>query len=111
MICAIKKASRFAAAALILLAMLSLAACGGGTKEQQATGNQDSTTEAVALSSEQEALVNKAASIANAIEETPENMAKVLADHSMTVDEYQSLIFRIAGDPALTRAYEEARKR
>ena len=111
MTCASMKASRFAAAAPILLAMVILAGCGGGEREKQATGNQDSATEAVALSSEQEALVNTAASIANAIEETPENMAEVLADHSMTVDEYQSLIFRIAGDPALTRAYEEARKR
>jgi hypothetical protein len=55
-------------------------------------------------------MIHKAATVANAVEKAPGTLAQVLADNGLTTQEYRSLIYRISADPALTRAYEEARE-
>ena len=95
---------------IILFAMLTLFGCGSGDTEQQAVEDKEAVAEATSLTSEQLALVNKAAVVAIAITKAPETMSKVLAENNLTADEYQSLIYKISSDPVLTRAYEEARK-
>ena len=55
--------------------------------------------------------VSKAARIANAIEEDPDRAEEILSDNGMTLDEFEDLMYAIAQDPALTSAYEAARKK
>jgi hypothetical protein len=53
--------------------------------------------------------VQQAVAVANAIEESPEDMEIVLADNNLTADEYVSMIYRISADPVLAKAYADAR--
>ena len=56
--------------------------------------------------------VQKAATIANAIEAAPpEKTEAILAEHEMTVESFRALMFEIAEDESLTAAFERARKR
>ncbi len=53
--------------------------------------------------------VRVAAEIAAAIEARPDDAAGILASHGMTEDSFESLMYEIAADPALSAAYESAR--
>ncbi len=98
-------------APLFLLAALGLAGCGGGDVETQTAESGEAAVEAVALTPEQDALVQKAAAVANAVADAPETADQVLADNGLTADEFRTLVYRISADPVMARAYEEARKR
>lgn len=99
--------------ALVVLTALA-AGCGDGAKET-AENTETVAEEAVqpgaaASPSETEAaLVEKMAAIAKAMEEAPATGAAVLAKHSMTIEEYEAEIYRIAADPALSAAFEKAK--
>lgn len=51
----------------------------------------------------------EAGTIARAIESEPSRMSEILAEHRMTAESLESLIFEIAKDPDLTEAYEDAK--
>jgi hypothetical protein len=53
----------------------------------------------------------KAGTIARAIENQPNRMSEILAEHGMTADSLETLMFEIAKDPKLTEAYEDAKGR
>ena len=53
--------------------------------------------------------VREAAQMAVAIEREPARLAEILEAHGMTADEFQDLLYEIAQDPELTRAFEAAR--
>jgi hypothetical protein len=111
--------SRCCSVLLALLATVVLAGCGGGDAEgpaldkNSAAGPATSRPEAIdatnGLTPDTQALVQQAVAVANAIEESPEDMEIVLADNNLTADEYVSMIYRISADPVLAKAYADAR--
>lgn len=52
----------------------------------------------------------QAAAVADDIARNPDDPQAALDAHGMTMDEFDALMFEVAADPALTKAYEEARK-
>ena len=94
----------------MLVAALVCSGCGSRDRQEQPARSQDVAVEAPALTAEQDALVQKAVTVANAVERAPETLAKVLADAGLTEDEYKSLVYRISADPVLAAAYEKARE-
>jgi uncharacterized protein YcfL len=95
---------------LAVLTLLVVVGCGGQDQAEQTSDQADAAADDV-LTSAQVALVEKAVLVANAIEKAPAAVAQVMADNDLTVEEYQTLIYRISADPVLSRAYEDARKR
>lgn len=57
-----------------------------------------------------EGKVKIAASVAREISAAPEQADEILAKNGLDRDKFDAIIFEIAGDPALTRAYMAARK-
>ena len=75
---------------------------GGGSTESPAPA----TTVSGAPTVEQ---AREAGAIARAIENEPNRMSAILAEHGMTAESLENLMFEIAKDPKLTEAYEEAK--
>ncbi|MFO7892561.1 MAG: hypothetical protein R6U63_02405 [Longimicrobiales bacterium] len=87
--------------ALPTLALLALfTACGD-------TADRPAETEEAAVPG----WVDNVAAAANAIQLQPEATDSILAAHGMTRMVFDSLIYEVAADPALTDAYQEARGR
>lgn len=61
-------------------------ACGGGAAE----GNK----------------VDQAVTIAKELRAKPDDAEKILADHKLTEDQWEAMIFEIASDPALAAKFE-----
>lgn len=57
-----------------------------------------------------EGKVQLAATIAREISAAPEQADEILGKHNLDRDKFDAMIFEIAGDPALTKAYMAARK-
>lgn len=105
--------------AIVLLTAL-MAGCGDSqdTTEKAAeavaetAADESAAAEVVAsLSEAEEALVAKMATIATALEEAPATANVIMEQHSMTIDEYEAEIYRIASDPALSAAFEKAKNK
>jgi hypothetical protein len=58
---------------------------------------------------EPEDLVTRAAEIAAAIEADPDGAEEILQRHEVTIEEFEQMMFEIAADPELSKAYEAAR--
>ena len=97
--------------AFSMILVVTLAGCGGEQDEKQIKSVEKTTAAATALSAEQQKMVTKAVTVANAIAIAPETMTAVLATNHITAEEYKSLIYKISADPVLSRAYEAARKK
>lgn len=103
---------RRCAGPFVLLLALALVGCGGGQSQDKPAASKESVTEqATSLTPEQNAVIQKVAAVANAIEAAPATTSQVLKDANMTEEEFQAEIYRISEDPVLSRAYEEARKK
>lgn len=102
---------RRCAVSLALLLTLILVGCGGGNSNDQASANREAVAGDATLTPDQEAAIQKIAAVANAIEADPGTMDQALKDANLTAEEFQSEIYRISADPALTRAFEAARKK
>jgi len=102
---------RIAMVTLILLTIAIGTGCSGGDQTDQANESQDVATETATLTAVQQALVQQAAMIANAIAAAPDTRTKILADNHLSADEYQAMIYKISADPVLAQAYEDARKK
>ncbi len=94
---------------LVLLITAALAGCSSDDQTSQATDNQNTTEIADKLTADQQALVKQAAAMADAINDAPESLAKILADNHMTTKQFQTMIYRISADPVLSRAYKVER--
>lgn len=68
-------------------------------------------TEADPMSEAAPGWVDSVAMVANAIEARPAAADSILAAHEMSRARLDSLLYQIAGDPALTDAYQAARNR
>ena len=104
---------------VLTVALMGLVACGDAT-DQPANGERPETE--VSPEAQREMTpeprtepapewVIQLAAIANAIEEQSAAADSILAAHDMTRAEFESRLYDIAVDPALTRMYEEARRR
>ncbi len=99
---------------IVLMLAVLIAGCGDKqeTAAEQTETVKEAATEATAsLSATEEALVARIATIAAAIEEAPASTAAILEKFSITVDEYEAEIYKIASDPALSEAFEKAKNK
>lgn len=101
--------ARRVALLVILFVTMIHTGCGNGESEKQTAEAQEPAVEILTITPEQEAMVLKAAAVANAIEKAPETMIKVLADNNLSADEYKSLMYRISADPEMSRLFEKSR--
>lgn len=92
--------------AFALLIALGIAGC------TAAPSGENSSTEPVAGSETAAPLaddVQKAVTIANEIDASPDRAAEILAAHGMTQEAFQELMYEIAQDPDKSEAYALAR--
>jgi hypothetical protein len=86
--------------AIILSAgIVSCSSGGGGTTS---TGNGASV-----MSAADQSKVDKAAAIAKAIQANPERADAILSQNGMTEQLFDDLLYEIASDPEMSRAYSE----
>ena len=88
----------------ILPALLLLTACSGEPAPTPHVEPHAPDVEAEAAVPEN---VQKAIEIASAIRATPDDAEAVLAEHGMTAEDLEALLFEIAADPAQSAAYAE----
>ena len=84
-------------------ASLGLAACSSNSGSSSASTPAASGTPAV--SSGQTTKVEKAATVARAIRANPDNADQVLRQNGMTEEQYESLMYEIAADPAMSAEF------
>lgn len=89
----------------LAIGILTAAALGAPGCGDAPEADTEATVEAVP------AWVDTVAMLADAIEARPGTIDSVLSAHGMTRTRLDSLLYEIAGDPALTAAYQEARGR
>ena len=97
---------RTIAGAWALLIAIVAAGCSGTSSNGGGTTEEAATTVPGAPTVEQ---AREAGTIARAIESEPNRMSAILAEHGMTAEGFENLMFEIAKDPKLTEAYEEAK--
>jgi hypothetical protein len=76
------------------------------------SSNGDGSTESAATPATGAPTVEQAreaGTIARTIESEPGRVSEILAEHGMTAESLDNLIFEIAKDPKLTEAYEDAK--
>ena len=106
--------NRRSAGLLAIILLVAFAGCADkqDTATEQTEAVKDAAAEApVALTAAEEALVAKIAAIATAIDETPAAANTILEKYSMTVEEYEAEVYKIASSPGLSEAFEKAKNR
>lgn len=88
---------------LLLVGLVSVAACGGDRPAGSRPGALDSTEVDSSM-----ALVARAAAVTLGAREFPASADSVLAASGFTIEEYESLLYRISGDPLLSQLYRDA---
>jgi len=61
-----------------------------------------------ACDSEPEDKALRAAAIAREIQADPEQTEAILEDHELSIEEFEALMYEVAGDPELSERYEAA---
>jgi len=84
-------------------AALGLAAC--SSNSGSGTGSGASATPSQNASAGQTTKVDRAAAIARAIRANPDNADDILRQNGMTEQQYESLMYEIAADPAMSAEY------
>lgn len=100
---------RTSTAGLVLLVAILAAGCAGTQSNGDGTGEQAATGAAAATGTPTIEQARSAGAVARAIDADPSRTAEILAEHGLTAESLESLIFEIAKDPRLSEAYEEAR--
>ena len=77
---------------------LLLVACGGGSQKAPSPGATTTTPPKAA----------QAAAIAKDLRANPDDADAILAKHGMTRQQFEDLMYEIAADEELTKAYEQA---
>jgi hypothetical protein len=83
--------------------------CGGAADRQE--GAQSAGDGAAATASPAQGMVDVAARIAREIEARPDQADAILERYGKTREEFEAMLYDIAADPDLSRAYKEARGR
>lgn len=88
-------------------AMLSLAACSsGGSGDSARTADRDGREPAGSLSRGSSSRVDKAVTVARAVEANPGRADEVLREHGLTTEQYEDLMYDIAADPDMSAEFE-----
>lgn len=90
----------------ILLVLLSMVGC-AASDDEPVTG-AGAAEAATPVETAGEDPVTRAVAVAKALEAEPDNAVEVLERASMTPEEYEALMYEIAADPEMTRAYRNA---
>lgn len=101
-----RHAGRTFVGAMALLVAVFSAGCGGSSATQDASTETTPAETSGAPTVEQ---AREAGTIAKAIEKEPNRTAEILAEHGMTAESLEALLYQIARDPKLTEVYEEAK--
>ena len=105
---------RFAAPMLVLTAILLAAACGAGDPGSHDAQGDHAQGESHAEEADHAPLperVRVAADVAREIESRPDEAEEILAAHEMTAESFEQLMYEIAADPELSRAYQAATRK
>lgn len=97
---------RTIAGAWVFLIAIAAAGCSGSSSTGDGSTESAATTATGTPTIEQ---AREAGTIARAIESEPNRMSEILAEHNMTSESLDSLMFEIAKDPKLSEAYEDAK--
>ena len=89
---------------LLCAAALALAACGG---DDDASPSLRAGLDSVAIDTSM-ALVSRAAAVTLGVREMPAKADSILAASSLTIEEYEALMYRIAADSTLASLYGDA---
>jgi len=89
----------------VALALASFG-CGGGADRQE--GARDAGAGSASGASTTQAMVDVAARIAREIEARPDQADAILKRNGRTREEFEKLLYDIAADPDLSRAYNQA---
>lgn len=92
-----------------MLALLAIFIACGETPDRSADSEAVPDTAGVPETAPVPEWVGDVAAIADAIEARPNAVDSILAAHNLTSAVFDSLMYEIAADPALSAAYEEAR--
>jgi hypothetical protein len=93
---------------MITFTLLALIACGGGETAAPPEGEGEVKTEAPAEAPIPEN-VQKAATIADAIEKDPSRAEAILQENGTTRADFEAQLYDIASDPDQAAAYKKAR--
>jgi hypothetical protein len=90
----------------LLIAAATVACLGACSSDSGSTGGGGTSSAGTrAMSSGQSAKVDKAATIARAIRSNPQSADDVLRQNGMTEEQYESLMYEIAADPAMSAEF------
>jgi len=95
---------------MTVLLVILLAGCDGHHDETDAdrAGNADLAASGEAQGAELPEIVRTAITVAREIEADPANTEAILADHGLTAESFEEMLYDISGDPELSRAYNAA---
>jgi hypothetical protein len=93
---------RRASILLWIVLAAALAGCGGDAPEVEAESNTAAATV------ESADLASRAASITKAMNADPDAVEAILESHGVTPDEFEQMMYEIAADPELSKAYDSA---
>jgi len=95
--------------AMVTLALaLALVFCGCGGSGDSQTGSQRAGDASTSSASGGQGQVDLASRIAREIEARPDQADEILERHGKTRQEFEKLLYDIAADPDLSRAYTQA---
>lgn len=90
---------------VMAVAMVSVG-CGGAAEPP--AGTRGAEEGAAPAASRDQGLVDSTARIANEIEARPDQAVEILRKHGKTREEFERMLYDIAADPELSRAYQQA---
>ena len=93
---------------LMVTVGLALASFGCGGQVERPAGAQGGDGGAAPVAAGDQGMVDLAASIAREIEASPDEADAVLERHGKTRAEFEQMLYDIAADPELSRAYNQA---
>ena len=94
-----RRVNGVSAVAIVALLALGAVACGGGSDPSRSVTPETST---------EPGIVERAVTIAKAIEADPDGAEEILASHDLDVERFEAMLYEIGGDPELSKAYNAA---